>query len=212
MMDLAQLKIDYAAYDVDPGRFDLFVKLLAEVEQLPAGDYVEIGVLWGLTLKVIHVLMRQDCMLYAFDTFDGFVQRDLDIEKVHRPSQTHNPGSSLTPDVDRNFFHTSTKRVDDFLGNPANLRIVQGWVPESLQPYLDLQWRFIHLDVDLYEPTIRSMELLWPKLVRGGVMLIHDYGVHAFAASDAVNEFCDANRLRFSVLSDYHHSALLRKE
>ena len=82
---------------------------------------------------------------------------------------------------------------------------------ESLQPYREIDWRFVHINVDLYEPTMRSMELLWPRLVPGGVMLVHPYGLDDFAASVAVDEFCKREQLKFSILADHHRSALLRK-
>jgi hypothetical protein len=42
-------------------------------------------------------------------------------------------------------------------------------------------------------------------------MLVHPYGLAHFAASVAVDEFCNRERLKFNVLVDRHQSALLRK-
>ncbi len=34
---------------------------------------------------------------------------------------------------------------------------------------------FAHLDVDLYKPTLHSLECIWPKLSPGGIILLDDY-------------------------------------
>ena len=34
---------------------------------------------------------------------------------------------------------------------------------------------FVHIDTDLYEPTLRALEVFYPKMVKGGVIVVHDY-------------------------------------
>jgi O-methyltransferase len=57
------------------------------------------------------------------------------------------------------------------------LTLVKGRVPETLAPHENRRWRFAHLDMDLYEPTRAAIEWLWPRMVPGGIIFFHDYGV-----------------------------------
>ena len=34
---------------------------------------------------------------------------------------------------------------------------------------------FIHLDTDLYDSTLAGLEKFYPKMVKGGVIIVHDY-------------------------------------
>ena len=53
---------------------------------------------------------------------------------------------------------------------------------------------FLRLDTDWYESTKIELEILFPRLVKGGVLIIDDYG-HFEGARKAVDEY-------FSQLSD----------
>lgn len=53
--------------------------------------------------------------------------------------------------------------------------MIPGRVPETLAPYEGYRWRFAHLDMDLYEPTRTALEWLWPRMVPGGIINLHDY-------------------------------------
>jgi hypothetical protein len=34
----------------------------------------------------------------------------------------------------------------------------------------------LHVDVDLYKPTLQSLEFFWPRIAVGGVVVCDDYG------------------------------------
>ena len=35
--------------------------------------------------------------------------------------------------------------------------------------------RFVHLDLDIYESTYKSLEFFYPRMVAGGIIVSHDY-------------------------------------
>lgn len=197
-------KADWAAITDDVRRFDYFAMLLQQANQLEAGDYIELGTLAGISLKVIHRLMDPTRTLYSFDTFTGFDARDLEVERIYRPMFPYVAG-------DNAFAPTSIEAVRAYLDGPDNVKFVQGWFPASFRGYEDIKWRFAHIDMDLYAPTAAAMELLWPQLVDGGIMLLHDFGANGFAAQQAIMDFCYARGMGIHVLSDQHRSVLLRK-
>jgi hypothetical protein len=47
----------------------------------------------------------------------------------------------------------------------------------------------VHIDVDLYQPYVDSIEFFYPRLLDGGVMVFDDYGSAGFmGARKAVDE------------------------
>jgi predicted O-methyltransferase YrrM len=60
----------------------------------------------------------------------------------------------------------------------------------------------LRLDTDWYESTKKELEVLWPRLVSGGVLIVDDYG-HWMGAKKAVDEYlCAADRERLQQI-DY---------
>ncbi|MBL4590407.1 MAG: class I SAM-dependent methyltransferase [Phycisphaerales bacterium] len=75
-------------------------------------------------------------------------------------------------------------------------QLLKGWIPERFDEVGDAQFSFVHVDVDLYEPTLASIEFFYPRLVPGGILLCDDYGAETCpGARRALDEYCE----RFSL-------------
>jgi O-methyltransferase len=59
---------------------------------------------------------------------------------------------------------------------PFNAKLYRGWIPEVFEQAEIDKLVFAHIDVDLYEPTMASLEYFYPRLVTGGIILCDDYG------------------------------------
>ncbi|MEI6586644.1 MAG: class I SAM-dependent methyltransferase [Sediminibacterium sp.] len=57
-----------------------------------------------------------------------------------------------------------------------NVELYKGWIPEIFSTIDSLEYSYVHIDVDLYEPTKNSIEYFWPKLINGGVLICDDFG------------------------------------
>lgn len=57
-----------------------------------------------------------------------------------------------------------------------NIELYKGWIPTVFSKIDEADYSYVHIDVDLYEPTKESIEYFWPKIVRGGVLICDDYG------------------------------------
>jgi hypothetical protein len=189
----------------DPVRIVQFFHLLRAANALPAGDYLELGTYGGLTLKLIHKLMDSTRTLYSLDTFEGFDERDLVVEKTkydYKPEQEW-------------FSRPSLENVALYVGDgkaPTNLKLVKGWFPDSFKGLEHLRWRLVHIDLDLYQPIKTALETLWEPLLPGGLMLVHDYGCYGFpAARTAVDEFSNSIGTLPIELPDRWGTAVLRK-
>jgi O-methyltransferase len=169
----------------DPIRILQFMYLMKIANAAPAGDYGEFGSHRGFMARVMHRLMDPAHTLYSFDTFEGFTKADVEIEKQIYANDWH----------EGNFMPTSPETVAHYVGGghwPSNFKTVKGWFPESFEGYENIKWRFVHIDFDLYQPIKSGLELLWPRIVPGGVCVIHDYGCFGFpGAKKAVDEFFD---------------------
>ena len=76
-------------------------------------------------------------------------------------------------------------------GYPMGLMtLVEGDVSETLHQTLPSEVALLRLDTDWYESTKSCMEMLYPKLVPGGVCILDDYG-HWAGARQAVDEYFD---------------------
>ncbi len=104
--------------------------------------------------------------LFLFDSFEGLsVPTSLDRK---------------SPDADQYWrkgdLSASEEKVRETLHIFSNVFIYKGWIPERFEEVQDRQFRFIHIDVDLYQPTYDSIAFFYPRLVKGGMMVLDDYG------------------------------------
>ena len=50
-------------------------------------------------------------------------------------------------------------------------------MPRFVEENPGLRISLMHVDCDLYQPTRVAIETLWPRVVRGGVVIFDDYGI-----------------------------------
>jgi O-methyltransferase len=71
-----------------------------------------------------------------------------------------------------------------------DVRFWKGWVPSRFAEVADRRFAFVHLDLDLYQPTADSIEFFHPRTMPGGVIVCDDYGLDACpGARDAFASF-----------------------
>ena len=68
-------------------------------------------------------------------------------------------------------------QVKAFLKGFENVHFHAGVFPEAAPVELKPQpsFKFVHLDVDLHRSTSAALEWFYPRLVRGGIIVAHDY-------------------------------------
>lgn len=80
-------------------------------------------------------------------------------------------------------------------------------IPEFLARNSSFKISLLHIDVDVYEPTIVILENLWDKIVKGGILMLDDYGM-VEGETRAVDEFFSGkiiqiNKPRFNYIPSY---------
>ena len=180
-----------------------FYNLWFQIEYLKknsiAGSFAELGVHKGVTAKAIHHI-DQNRTLYLFDTFKGFTKEDLSKE-----TQTDNRFSS---DM---FSDTSLEKVKKYIHGNDNLCFKPGFFPETTKGLEKETFAFVHIDADLYTPTIEALRFFYPKLNKGGVLIIHDYNHTWEGVPKAVNEFINSIPESLIELSDWQGSVMIIK-
>ncbi len=160
------------------------------------GALVECGVWRGgsmmaaaLSLKTKRTLDRD---LYLFDTFDGMTApSDEDRDFSGAPAE----GGSVWRDAAADSSGWCAAGLEEVRANligtgypPERIHLVQGRVEETLPTHAPDHIALLRLDTDWYESTKHEMEHLFPRLERGGVLILDDYG-HWQGSRRAVDEY-----------------------
>ena len=166
------------------------------------GQRVECGVFRGfsalLVCEVASAVRGYDGEgLHLVDSFAGFPEpRDEDFILLrNRELEVRGPafhaGDGAAPEA----------HLRAVLGHFPRVAIHPGWIPAVYAALPDSAWSFVHIDVDLYEPTLASLEYFFPRMSAGGVIVCDDYGSVLFPGAHlAWDEFCEARNLPFVVL------------
>jgi O-methyltransferase len=167
------------------------------------GDFVECGVWKGGNLilfkKMIEKLNIKDKKIYGFDTFEGMSEptdhdsdgdgylggfkaeyymskqkKDVNIDNIHSYAPINI--------VEQNFINNTD--------NMDNLILIKGKVEDTLKVQSNIPEKIsiLRLDTDWYESTKIELEILYPRLVKNGVLIIDDYGEWS-GSRKATNEF-----------------------
>lgn len=121
--------------------------------------------------------------LCLFDSFEG-ISSPEDRDKSHREDVLAWSAGDL---------RSTLERMRANLEDCQNVEIFPGWIPERFPDVAERQFRILHIDVDLYQPTRDSLEFFYPRLTDGGVIVMDDYGFHTCpGAKLAADEFAQA--------------------
>jgi hypothetical protein len=184
-----------------PRLWALVLNLKQVVGEKIEGDFAELGVWKGNTASVFaHYAAETNRTVFLFDTFDGFAERDLvGIDAQHNAQM---------------FRDTSIGQVKDVIGeNSRYCEFIAGRFPDVIPERCKLAtYAAVHLDCDLYEPMRAGLDFFYPRMARGGILILHDYSSgHWRGAKKAVDEFCAATGEFPILMPDKSGSAVVRK-
>lgn len=182
------------------------------------GTVAELGVYKGDFAAEINRLFPERPQYY-FDTFSGFDARDLETERQilsdadeEKDAAPHGKRGRSDRQF-RDFSDTSMQEVMHRFSHPENVHLVRGYFPDSTAQIPETEYAFVSLDPDLYAPTLAGLQYFWPRLVSGGVILLHDYTSMQFpGVKKAADEFMVPKGLVPVPLMDLHGSAVLVKQ
>ncbi|MEM7455540.1 MAG: TylF/MycF/NovP-related O-methyltransferase [Planctomycetota bacterium] len=148
----------------------MLIQLANSVSRLE-GSTAECGVARGTGSAVICETLRDHYRNgdhhFAFDSFEG----------VSEPGVLDNESNGKTNWYKGKLSHDYVQ-VRERLQEFSFCQVVKGWIPDCFEGAAQSveKFRFVHIDVDLYEPTKASLEFFVPRLVPGGIIVFDDHG------------------------------------
>lgn len=125
------------------------------------GAVAELGCYRGDTSWQLNALLPERT-LYLFDTFEGLDPRDLAEEKAQGLPEI--PGYR--------FRDAKAQTLPNRLPNPGKAVIKKGWFPETALDLEEETYALAVLDAGLYAPTAAALTYFFPRMSRGGVILL----------------------------------------
>jgi len=137
-------------------------QLLRLIYMVP-GDTAECGVYKGCSSYIILDSNSKSIYHRTHHIFDSF-------EGLSEPSESD--GSHWKS----NDLSVAENVVKGNLSSFNNYILYKGWIPDRFRDLGDRKFSFVHVDVDLYDPTLASIEFFYERLSEGGIFLCDDYG------------------------------------
>lgn len=132
---------------------ELLCRRLADVP----GAAAELGVYKGFFARCINQLLPKR-MLYLFDSFESFAPEACAGEAFQAAHA-----------------NTAIDKVIEIMPHPETVVVKPGFFPESLEG-LEERFCLVSLDVDFYQTTLDGLRYFWPRLEKGGYLMLHDWG------------------------------------
>jgi hypothetical protein len=153
------------------------LRSIADVE----GDVAECGVREGKSaLFMLHAL-NAERSFFLFDSFEGLSDPVSGKDTI---------ASAIDATSGKRVFAGDVEKVRNTFQAWPNVQILPGWIPDRFLEVKARNFALVHIDVDLYQPTLDSLEFFYPRLKRHGMIVCDDYGSGAYpGARKAMDEF-----------------------
>lgn len=171
------------AWDVigmpDDRRFFLF-NTAASVAKVP-GDTADIGVRFGTSSYFIMSGTNTPTKTHhMFDSFEGLSEPTPEDSGDGKKTPWRKGALLAEEEVTQKNLHMFSDRT----------KYYKGWIPARYPEVKDKKFNFVHIDVDLYQPTRDTLEFFYERVSPGGVIICDDYGfASCYGARKAMDEF-----------------------
>ena len=127
--------------------------------------------------------------MWGFDIFGQFPKKNLDkFDKAFVKYFEKEGGSGINLD-----------ELNQILKEKkfSNFELIKGPIEKTLPIFckknLSKKIALLHLDLDVYEPTKLSLNILYKNISKGGIILIDDYN-QVIGANKAIDEFLNLHK------------------
>lgn len=162
---------------IDNIRLYILFQLVKYATNLGEGHGVEFGVYRGgsgLLISKVLEKAKPSMILHLFDTFTGMPASDP-MKDLHKEGD---------------FSDVSFEDVSNFLSRCRNIVIHKGPFEETITQINIENLCFAHVDCDIYKSVMDCCCFIYPRIIRGGVIVFDDYGRKSCpGAKIAVDEF-----------------------
>lgn len=130
--------------------------LCRRLEGVP-GAAAELGVYKGFFARCINQLLPER-PLYLFDSFESFA-----------------PEACASDSFQAAHANTAIDKVLEIMPHREKIILKPGFFPGSLNGLEDT-FCLVSLDVDFCQTTLDGLRYFWPRLQKGGYLMLHDWG------------------------------------
>jgi hypothetical protein len=170
------------------------IQLLVEqiLKNSIAGDFIEAGVWRGGAVIFMRALLKaygiNNKIVWVADSFEGLPQPNLRKYPQDKKSYLHKvPFLSVSlEEVKHNF------QCYDLLDGQVSF--LKGWFKNTLSKAKIQRLSLIRIDADMYESTMDALVSLYPKLSKGGFIIIDEY-LLLDSCRKAVDDFRHTNNI-----------------
>ena len=170
-------------------RFFSLIQLFRSTQAID-GMVAECGCFRGLSSYLLcssmkHVAPSFDGIDYRiFDSFAGLSAPQAEDAVDQQDAQAER----LLHMTRAGSFAAGLDRVKSALNAFPQIEYFPGWIPHAFPAEPDARYRFVHVDVDVYQPTRDSIEYFYPRLNPGGMIVCDDYNWPG--ARKAIEDVC----------------------
>ena len=128
------------------------------------GAFAECGVFKGASAYTLAKELQRrepDRRLHLYDSFQG-------LSSPGSLDGTHWTKGDLSGRLDE--VQSNLKDV------AAQIVYHQGWIPDCFDENSEQMFSFVHIDVDLHQPTLDALQYFYPRMSPHGIILSDDYG------------------------------------
>ncbi len=167
------------------------------------GSIVECGV-WqgGSTMIMLKGLLHFNSDLkdiYLYDTFDGMSKPTAEDKKTGSNISAIEKWTQMDKITHNDWCYASLETVKENIAltkyPTTNIKYIKGKVEDTIPHHIPQKIALLRLDTDWYASTLHELEHLFPRLVKGGILIIDDYGTWE-GAKKAVDEYFKKNNIK----------------
>ena len=158
------------------------IKMHNQIFKNKKTSVIEFGVDRGGTLTTICKFVKNDTEVFALDSF-GFYADDIKNNVTSHDTHylgKYRPFTKKTRFKEFNYLSLEKQLNQDLIKKSSNLDIIKCYFPDQIdEKYLEKinsrKYSFVHIDFDLYKPTIEAIKFITPRLENNAIILFDDY-------------------------------------
>lgn len=177
------------------------------------GSIIECGVYngqglmsWAQLSSILEPVGGVTREVFGFDTFTGFPSvHEYDLKNTR--GMVHEVGDLATPDIFEDLQSCiSLFDKNRFLSQFQKVHLIQGDFMQTAESFFDefphVVPALLYLDFDIYEPTKKALEIFYPRMPKGSVIVFDEANDTAWPGETrALYEVLDVKKLKLNKVS-----------
>ena len=137
------------------------VEILHSQNKINDGNFVECGCWKGHSSYVISEILKKEDLknFFIFDSFDG------GLSEISNKDRNLIKTLSKKEKKIKNYSLAVMRKMSQNLKKFKFVKLFNGWIPSRFKEIKNKKIVFLHIDVDLYKPTLDSLKFFYKNLL-----------------------------------------------